>query len=90
MAFLRPPHTSDTITLERGPRKAGTTGGIEHFGVRLVDKGQLDRAIQEVEPAGGRLVERRMHAAGRPSMPVSDNDELLGRRRCPNRLVGGH
>ena len=74
MVFLRPPNTSDTITLNEVPEKAGTTGGIDHIGFRLVDKGQLDSAIQEVERAGGRLVERGVHAAGRPYAYVLDPD----------------
>jgi catechol 2,3-dioxygenase-like lactoylglutathione lyase family enzyme len=65
---------SDTITLNEVPEKAGTTGGIDHFGFRLVDKGQLDRAIQEVERAGGRLVERGVRATGRPYAYVLDPD----------------
>jgi catechol 2,3-dioxygenase len=58
IVFLRAPNTSDTVTLNEVPDKAGLAGGVDHFGFRLVDKGQLERAIEEVERAGGRLVER--------------------------------
>ena len=74
MVFLRPPNTSDTITLNEVRERAGTAGGIDHFGFRLVDKGQLDRAIQEVERGGGRLVERGTHPAGTPYAYVRDPD----------------
>jgi catechol 2,3-dioxygenase-like lactoylglutathione lyase family enzyme len=60
--FVRPPNSSDTITLTLMPERAGTAGGVDHFGFRLADKAQLDTAIGEVEGAGGRLVERGEHA----------------------------
>lgn len=74
MVFLRPPNSSDTITLNEVPERAGTAGGVDHFGFRLVDKAQLDRAIEEVERAGGRLVEKGEHAPGVPYAYVLDPD----------------
>ncbi len=52
----------------------GEPGGIDHFGFRLVDKDQLDSTIDEVERAGGRLLERGEHAPGRPYAYVLDPD----------------
>ena len=72
MVFLRPPNSSDTITLNEVPEKAGKAGGVDHFGFRLVDKGELDRAIEEVESAGGRLLERGEHAPRTPYAYVAD------------------
>jgi catechol 2,3-dioxygenase len=77
MVFLRPPNSSDTITLNEVPEKAGRTGGVEHFGFRLVDKSQLDRAVEEVERAGGRLVERGEHAPGSRYAYVADPDGYM-------------
>jgi catechol 2,3-dioxygenase-like lactoylglutathione lyase family enzyme len=74
MVFLRPPNSSDTVTLNEAPDKAGTTGGIDHFGFRLADKDQLDRAVKEVQDAGGRLLERGEHAPGIPYAYVADPD----------------
>lgn len=74
MIFLRPPNSGDTITLNEMPDKAGQAGGLDHFGFRLADKGDLDRAIIEVEQAGGRLVERGEHAPGNPFAYVQDPD----------------
>ena len=74
MVFLRPPGCSDTITLNEVPEKAGTPGGIDHFGFRLVDRRQLDAAIEEVERAGGRLIERGEHASGTTYAYVLDPD----------------
>lgn len=74
MVFLRPPNSTDSITLNEVPAKAGAVGGVDHFGFRLIDKGQLDRAIEEVERAGGRLIERGEHAPGQPYAYVADPD----------------
>lgn len=48
MVFLRPPNSSDTVTLNEVPDKAGVEGEVDHFGIRIVDKSRLDRAIDEV------------------------------------------
>jgi catechol 2,3-dioxygenase-like lactoylglutathione lyase family enzyme len=74
LVFLRPPGTSDTITLQEKPDAAGLTGNIDHFGFRLADKTQLDRAIAEVVDAGGALIERGEHEPGRAYAYVSDPD----------------
>jgi len=74
MVFLRPQNSSDTITLNEVPEKAGKAGGVDHFGFRVLDKGHLDRAIEEVERAGGCLVERGEHAPGKPYAYVLDPD----------------
>jgi catechol 2,3-dioxygenase-like lactoylglutathione lyase family enzyme len=74
LVFLRPPGTNDTVTLQMNPEGAGAAGNIDHFGFRLTDKSQLDRAIAEVIEAGGRLVERGEHAPGAPYAYVADPD----------------
>ena len=74
MVFVRPPGTSDTITLNERPDLAGVSGGIEHFGFRLKDETQLDAAVAEVEAAGGRLIERGEHGGVSPYAYVSDPD----------------
>lgn len=77
MVFLKPPNSSDTITLNEVPDKAGASGGIDHFGFRLIDKTSLDAAIDEVERAGGRLVDRGEHAPGHPYAYVTDPDGYM-------------
>jgi hypothetical protein len=59
MIFLRTPGRNDTLTLNMDATlrdHAGVNGGIQHVGFRLLDKADLDRAVQEVEAAGGLVV----------------------------------
>src|ERR1700736_2838080 len=45
----------DIVTFAEDPANAGLSGGVAHFGFRLVDPDDIDRAIAEVERAGGRM-----------------------------------
>lgn len=77
MVFLNTPGSQDLVTLNEDPAEAqlaGCQGGVAHFGFRLVDASDLDRAIAEVEAAGGRLVRRGEHAPGVPFAYVQDPD----------------
>lgn len=75
MVFVRTPGRRDTITLNgRNPARAGSPGGIDHIGFRLVDKATLDAAIEAVIAAGGQLLERGEHPPGRPFAYVADPD----------------
>jgi predicted enzyme related to lactoylglutathione lyase len=47
---------------------------VAHFGFRLVDPDDIDRAIAEVERAGGRLHRRGEFAPGLPYAYVADPD----------------
>jgi catechol 2,3-dioxygenase-like lactoylglutathione lyase family enzyme len=64
----------DIITFAEDPTNAGLSGGIAHFGFRLVNAGDIDRAIAEVEHAGGRLLRRGEFAPGLPYAYVADPD----------------
>jgi catechol 2,3-dioxygenase-like lactoylglutathione lyase family enzyme len=80
MVFLRTPGAYDTITINEDAERAadaGKRGGVDHFGFRLKNDDDLDRAIAEVEAAGGKLVERGNHAPGIPYAYVSDPDGYL-------------
>jgi catechol 2,3-dioxygenase-like lactoylglutathione lyase family enzyme len=74
MVFLRTPGAQDTLTLRlAAPDEAvGSGGGVDHFGFRLQDRGDLDEAIRLIEAAGGRLLERGEHAPGVPYAYVAD------------------
>ena len=86
MVFVRPPNTSDTITLNEDPEKAGRPGGVDHFGFRLTDKSQLDRAIEQVERAGGKLLERGQRSPGNNFAYVNDTDEYVHEIKIRNPL----
>jgi catechol 2,3-dioxygenase-like lactoylglutathione lyase family enzyme len=77
MVFLSTPGSEDLITLNEDPAEvhvAGINGGVAHFGFALADPADLDRAIREVETAGGKLIERGEHAPGAPFAYVTDPD----------------
>ena len=64
----------DIVTFAEDPATAGLSGGVAHFGFRLVDPDDIDRAIAEVERAGGRLLRRGEFAPGLPYAYVADPD----------------
>ena len=64
----------DIVTFVEDPATAGLSAGIAHFGFRLVDPDDIDRAIAEVERAGGRLLRRGEFAPGLPYAYVADPD----------------
>jgi catechol 2,3-dioxygenase len=75
MVFLSTPGSRDLITLNRDESEAanaGKSGGIAHFGFRLLDRSELDAAVKEVEHAGGRLLSRDSHEGGPPYAYVAD------------------
>ena len=77
LVFLHTPGGRDTITLNGGRQPGitpGESGGVSHFGFRLVDPSDLDRAIEAVCAAGGRLLERGEHSPGVAYAYVSDPD----------------
>jgi catechol 2,3-dioxygenase-like lactoylglutathione lyase family enzyme len=51
------PGRHDIVTFAEDPTTAGLSGGIAHFGFRLVDPGDIDRAIAEVEHAKDRAID---------------------------------
>ena len=77
LVFLRTPGARDTITLNGDPTQPDpepSIGGVAHFGFRLKDASQLDAAIDAVEAAGGRLIERGAHPSGQRFAYVADPD----------------
>ncbi len=74
--FLRTPGSRDTVTLNASNPGVtpGDSAGVSHFGFRLLDPSDLDRAVNEVCAAGGRLVERGEHSPGVAYAYVADPD----------------
>lgn len=66
--------THDIFAFERDTKHAGRSGGVRHFGFRLVDPLDIDRAVGAVLAAGGTLRERGEFAPGYPYAYVFDPD----------------
>ena len=80
LVSLNTPGTGDSISLNWDPadeRQKGAMGTIAHFGFRLADPADLDRAVEEVLAAGGSLVERGEQSPGRGYAYVADPDGYL-------------
>lgn len=68
------PGKHDVIAFDRDTKKAGKTGGITHFGFRLLKPDDIDLAVGEVEKAGGKVIRRGEFAPGFPFAFVNDPD----------------
>src|ERR1035438_10158324 len=62
------------LTFTENSATAGLSGGVTHFGFRLVDADDIDRAVAEVERAGGRLLRCGEFAPGIPYAYAADPD----------------
>jgi catechol 2,3-dioxygenase-like lactoylglutathione lyase family enzyme len=68
------PGPHDVIAFERDAAAAGTTGGLSHFGFRLVRPEDIDAAVRAVQKAGGKLLRRGEFSPGFPFAYVQDPD----------------
>jgi catechol 2,3-dioxygenase-like lactoylglutathione lyase family enzyme len=68
------PGAHDVLAFELDPEHAGQSGGIGHFGFRLVDPDDIDAAVELAVRAGGRLLRRGEFAPGLPYAYVADPD----------------
>ena len=59
------PGCRDVLVLEATRDGAAGSGGIAHFGFRLVDPGDIDQAVRAVERAGGEILESWRVLSGR-------------------------
>ena len=73
-AQLQTPGTRDVLVLEHAPERAGTIGGVAHFGFRLQSAGDIGAAIAAVEAAGGRIRESGEFVPGEPYLFAIDRD----------------
>ena len=79
IVFLRSPNGRDDLALhaaetESEKARVGQPGGVEHFGITVVDRAGLDEAVEVVVAAGGGLVSLGEHAPGVPYAYISDPD----------------
>ena len=68
------PGTRDVLVFERNDAEAGATGGIGHFGFRLVDPNDIEAAAEAVTQAGGIVRRRGEFVPGEPYVFASDPD----------------
>jgi catechol 2,3-dioxygenase-like lactoylglutathione lyase family enzyme len=64
-------------TTNQQKARVGRSEGVEHFGMYVSDRSQLDEAIAAVEQAGGSLVDRGEHAPGVPYAYVKNLDGYI-------------
>jgi catechol 2,3-dioxygenase-like lactoylglutathione lyase family enzyme len=71
---LQTPGARDVLVLEEDHARAGRTGGIVHFGFRLIDPADIDHARAAVEAAGGTVREHGEFVPGEPYLFALDPD----------------
>ena len=67
------PGPHDVLVFERRDGH-GERGGVDHFGFRLKDPRDIERAEQEAREAGGTILRRGEFAPGEPYLYVADPD----------------
>jgi catechol 2,3-dioxygenase-like lactoylglutathione lyase family enzyme len=68
------PGTWDVLVFEEQPEVGQGSGGIAHFGFRLVDPGDIQEAAIAVQAAGGQVVSRGEFVPGEPYLFCRDPD----------------
>jgi catechol 2,3-dioxygenase-like lactoylglutathione lyase family enzyme len=71
---LQTPGSRDVIVLEKRARSAGKSGGVAHFGFRLVDPDDIDAAAIAITAAGGTVLEQGDFCPGEPYLFATDPD----------------
>ncbi len=70
---LQTPNNHDIIVLEKGKVQINT-GGIKHFGFRLIDPVDINLVLAEIETAGGKIKESGEFCPGEPYVFFYDPD----------------
>ena len=71
------PGARDVLVFERSTSVSGTSGSIAHFGFRLTDPADIDRAAVAVKDAGGSIVAQGEFVPGEPYLFARDLDGYL-------------
>ena len=68
------PGSRDVLVIETGDEQVGKSGGIKHFGFRLADARDIDKAVAAIERAGGKIKHRGEFCPGEPYVFFADPD----------------
>jgi catechol 2,3-dioxygenase-like lactoylglutathione lyase family enzyme len=68
------PGSRDVLVFEENGTRTAGSGGIAHFGFRLVDPDDIDQAVRAVEVAGGEILSRGEFCPGEPYVFCRDPD----------------
>ena len=68
------PGSRDVLVFEAGADHVGESGGIKHFGFRLADARDIDKAVTAIERAGGKIKHRGEFCPGEPYVFFADPD----------------
>ena len=68
------PGAWDVLVFEEQPEAGGGSGGISHFGFRLVDPWDIEEAAIAVQAAGGQIIARGEFVPGEPYLFCRDPD----------------
>jgi catechol 2,3-dioxygenase-like lactoylglutathione lyase family enzyme len=68
------PGSRDVLVFEKRASRTVGSGGIAHFGFRLVDPDDIDAAVEAIQRAGGRVLSRGEFCPGEPYVFFEDPD----------------
>jgi catechol 2,3-dioxygenase-like lactoylglutathione lyase family enzyme len=68
------PGSWDVLVFEERTRSAGRSGGIAHFGFRLLEASDISGAARLVEEAGGTILSQGEFVPGEPYLFFQDPD----------------
>ena len=71
---VQTPGTRDVIVFEKKPEQAGKAGGVIHFGFRLQNPADIDKAAESVVAGGGTVRDKGQFCPGEPYVYASDPD----------------
>jgi catechol 2,3-dioxygenase-like lactoylglutathione lyase family enzyme len=68
------PGSRDVLVFDQRAPRVGASGGVQHFGFRLVDPADIDAAARAVVEAGGHVREQGEFVPGEPYLYAYDPD----------------
>ena len=68
------PGSRDVLVFEQSESRTNGSGGIAHFGFRLVNPGDIEAAVAAVKQAGGHVLRQGEFCPGEPYVFFEDPD----------------